>query len=168
MKAHGVRGEVAVRPYTENPERFHPGSPLWVGREPGSAREVIVASCRPHQPGRLLIGFDPPLDRAAAEALRGLMLFAGHEELPDLPDDTYWERDLLGLAVHDVAGRRLGVISGVLSRAEQDLWEVDTRAGPVLLPAAKGIVVSVDLAAGRVTVDPPGGLFGEGAGEGTG
>jgi ribosomal 30S subunit maturation factor RimM len=47
----------------------------------------------------------------------------------------------------------------VLSRAEQDLWEVQTPGGPVLLPAAKGIVVSVDLGAGRVTVDPPAGLF---------
>ena len=51
------------------------------------------------------------------------------------------------------------MVSAVLSRAEQDLWEVAASEGKVLLPAAKGIVVSVDLARRRVVVDPPAGLF---------
>lgn len=152
---------MAVRPYTENPDRFRPGSIVYIGREPAGAREMVVGSSRPQQPGRLLVGFQPPLDRTAAEALRGLLVFARGEERPELPDGAYWERDLAGLTVHDAGGRRLGVISGVLARAEQDVWEVDTPAGPVLVPAARGIVVAVDLAAGRVTVDPPAGLFAE-------
>ncbi|HLI57833.1 MAG TPA: ribosome maturation factor RimM [Actinomycetota bacterium] len=159
LKAHGVRGEVVVRSYTENPGRFQRGSTVWIGREAGDAREMVVASSRVQQPGRLLVGFDPPIDRTAAEALRGLMVFAGGEDLPDLPDGAYWERDLVGLAVRDPAGRQLGVIRGVLARAEQDLWEVETPAGVVLVPAAKEIVLSVDLEAGQVTVDAPAGLF---------
>ena len=80
-------------------------------------------------------------------------------DLPALPEDAFWERDLVGLAVVDSGGRRLGVVSAVLSRAEQDLWEVESPEGKVLLPAAKAIVVSVDLAQRKVTVDPPAGLF---------
>lgn len=155
---------MAIRPHTENSDRFQPGAILWAGRDPKSTQKVVVGTSRTPQPGRLLVGFDPPLDRSSAEAMRGLMLFADQEALPALPEDTYWEQDLVGLVVDDLAGRRLGVISGILARAEQDLWEVDTPAGSVLLPAAKGIVVSVDLAGGRVTVDPPEGLFDEGTG----
>ena len=59
----------------------------------------------------------------------------------------------------DVGGRDLGVISDVLHRTEQDLWQVQTPSGAVLVPAAKDIVVGVDLEARRVTVDPPAGLF---------
>ena len=51
------------------------------------------------------------------------------------------------------------MVSAVLSRAGQDLWEVESPGGKVLLPAAKAIVVSVDLAQRKVTVDPPAGLF---------
>jgi len=159
MKPHGVRGELIVRSLSENPARFQPGSQLLVGNDPAAAVEMVVGGARPQQPGRLLVAFEGVADRTAAEALRGLRIFAHVAVLPELPDDVFWERDLVGLAVVDVEGTALGVISAVLSRAEQDLWEVETPGGPVLLPAAKGIVVSVDLGARRVTVDPPAGLF---------
>jgi 16S rRNA processing protein RimM len=160
LKAHGIRGEVVVRSYTENPERFRRGVRLWVGPDLGRASEMVVGAARHQQPGRLLVGFDPALDRTGAEALR---VFAAAAELPDLPEDAYWEHDLVGLSVVDVAGRALGTLTAVLARAEQDIWAVEAPAGMVLLPAAKAIVVSVDLAAGRVTVDPPAGLFEGGA-----
>jgi 16S rRNA processing protein RimM len=158
LRAHGIRGEVAVRPLTENPDRFRPGARLAVGPEPDQAREMVVASVRTHQ-GRLLVAFDPPLDRTAAEALRGERVFAPAGDLPEAPEGAFWERDLVGLAVVDTTGRPLGVVTGVLGRAEQDLWEIDTPGGAVLLPAAKDLVVVVDLAARRLTVDPPAGLF---------
>lgn len=161
LKAHGIRGEVVVRPYSENPARFQPGTRLLVEGHPGELQAMVVASARPQQPGRLLIGFDPPMDRTQAEALRGLRIFAAPEDLPALPEDTYWEHELVGLSVVDVQGRSLGTLTGVLARVEQDLWQVDTPTGPVLLPAAKGMVISVDLGTRRVTVDPPAGLFGE-------
>jgi len=159
MKPHGVRGEVVVRSLSENPARFQPGSRLLVGKDVEDAVEMVVGGMRPQQPGQLLVVFDGVPDRTAAEALRGRRIFADAADLPELPDDAFWERDLVGLPVVDVEGAALGVISAVVSRTEQDLWEVQTPSGPVLLPAAKGIVVSVDLKARRVTVDPPAGLF---------
>ena len=159
MKPHGVRGEVVVRSLSENPARFQPGSRLLVGKDVEDAVEMVVGGVRPQQPGRLLVAFDGVPDRTAAEALRGRRIFADAADLPELPEDAFWERDLVGLPVVDVEGATLGVISAVLSRTEQDLWEVQTPSGPVLLPAAKGIVVAVDLKARRVTVDPPAGLF---------
>jgi len=160
VKAHGIRGEVVVRSLSENPARFQPGSRLLVGHDIDAVVEMVVGCVRPQQPGRLLVAFDGVPDRTAAEALRGRRIFARAAALPELPDDVFWERDLIGLPVVDVEGAALGVISAVISRTEQDLWEVQTPSGPVLLPAAKGIVVSVDLEARRVTVDPPAGLFG--------
>ena len=160
MRPHGIRGEVVVRSLSENPARFQPGARLLVGAGVDAAVEMVIGGVRAQQPGRLLITFDGIPDRTGAEALRGQRIFAHAEVLPDLPDDVFWERDLVGLPVVDVEGAALGIISAVLSRTEQDLWEVQTPAGPVLLPAAKAIVVSVDLKARRVTVDPPAGLFG--------
>ncbi|TMK53329.1 MAG: 16S rRNA processing protein RimM [Actinobacteria bacterium] len=159
MRPHGIRGEVVVRSLSENPDRFQPGSRLLVGHDVDAAVEMVIGAVRPQRPGRLLVAFDGAPDRTAAEALRGRRIFARATALPELPDDVFWERDLVGLPVVDVEGAALGVISAVLSRTEQDLWEVQTPSGPVLLPAAKGIVVSVDLEGRRVTVDPPAGLF---------
>jgi 16S rRNA processing protein RimM len=150
---------VVVRSLSDNPERFQPSSRLLVGPDLDAAAEMVVGGVRPQQPGLLLVAFDQVPDRNAAEAIRGCRIFAHAAALPDLPDDVFWERDLVGLPVVDIEGADLGVISAVIPRGEQDLWEVQTPRGPVLLPAAKGIVVSVDLGAKRVTVDPPAGLF---------
>lgn len=159
VKAHGIRGEVAVWALSENPARFQVGARLQVGADAASAVEMVVEQCRSQPPDRLLVRFAGVLDRSQAEALRGARIFAPPLDLPDLPEDSFWEQDLLGLQVVDTAGTRLGEVTAVLSRAEQDLWQVATPNGPVLLPATKAIVVRVDLAARTLTVDPPAGLF---------
>lgn len=150
---------MVVRSFSENPARFQPGATILVGRDPEGAVPMEIAQVRPQPPDRLIVALSGVADRTGAEALRGLSIFVPAGDLPPLPEDAYWEQDLIGLAVVDTAGRPLGEISEVLSRPEQDLWQVETPTGPVLVPAAKGIVVGVDLGAGRVTVDPPAGLF---------
>lgn len=159
VKAHGLRGEVAVWALSENPARFKVGARLRVGAEAASSVEMTVEQCRPQPPERLLVRFAGVVDRTQAEALRGARIFAPPRDLPALPEDSFWEQDLLGLQVVDTAGTPLGEVTAVLSRAEQDLWQVATAGGPVLLPATKAIVVRVDLAARTLTVDPPPGLF---------
>ena len=72
-RAHGVRGEVAVEPRTDEPERrFAPGQVL---REEGGTRLFTVQSVRDHS-GRLLVRFAELLDRTDAEAVRGTLLVA--------------------------------------------------------------------------------------------
>jgi 16S rRNA processing protein RimM len=162
LKAHGLRGEVVAVSFSENPARFARGSHLLVGSDPQSALDMVVGISRPQALGRILLGLQGVFDRTQAEALRGARLFAAAQDLPELPQDSYWERDLVGLAVVDRSGHPLGCICGVLSRLEQDLWEVATPAGGVVLvPAAREIVVSVDLAQHRVVLNPTPGLFGD-------
>lgn len=148
-----------MRPLTDNPDRFEPGVTVLVGPDEASAVAMAVAGSRPHQPERLLVAFEEIVDRTAAQSLRGHRIFAPAGELPSLPDGEYWESDLVGLEVVDGSGAKLGVLSQVLGRAAQDLWEVETPTGPVLVPAVPAIVREVDVAGGRVVLDPPKGLF---------
>ncbi len=153
-----MRGELVIGLHSENPERFAPGSHLLVGEDPDRSHPATVAAARPYR-GGLLATFEAVGDRSQAERLVGLKIFARAEKLPPLGQDAFWCHELTGLEVVDVQGRRLGRVAGVISRPDQDLWEVDTPGGPVLLPAVRDIVSSVDPRAGRVTVDPPEGLF---------
>jgi 16S rRNA processing protein RimM len=157
-RAHGVRGELVVESHSENPQRFAPGSQLLVGEDPDRSRPVTVRAVRPHR-RHLLVSLESVEDRNAAEPLRGLRLFARAPELPPPGEDAFWWHELIGLEVVDTGGRSLGRIAGVVPRPDQDLWEVETPGGPVLVPAVRNIVSRVDPRAGRVTVDPPGGLF---------
>jgi len=158
--AHGLKGEVSVKIFSEYEARFAPGASLLVGLDPNSARKLTVESFSARH-GRAYLKFKEVEDRTSAEALRRLDVFGNVDDLPELGADTYWMHDLVGLRVENMDGRPLGELSEIQERGEQDLWIVDTAAGPVLLPAVRQFVVTVDLDARVIVVDPPAGLFPE-------
>lgn len=153
LRPHGIRGEVLVRVHSEDPRRFAAGATLAVGPDPWQVR-----AARPH-PSGAIVRFEGVGDRNEAEELRGALIFAPAPEGPAPEPDSFWEHQIVGLEVRDVGGRVLGHITRVLARREQDLWEVQTPAERVLMPAARAIVRSVDLGSGTVVIDPPPGLF---------
>lgn len=162
-RPHGIKGEVAVNVFSDNPGRFTAGALVWVGTGPREARpaRIVRSRIQPGNPRRVILLLEETLDRTMAEELRGAMLFAAPEDAPaPLAPDAYWEHELVGLEVRDLSGTVLGSLTGVLARPEQDLWEMEGPSGSVLIPATKAIVRSVDVAAGVVVVELPPGLLG--------
>ena len=152
-KAHGLRGEVMVLVFSDNPERFQPGASMFL--EDG--REVRVRASRPNG-GRLLVEFDGVADRNAAEALRGLTLVVPRSSLPKLPEGEFWPHELEGCVVVTESGRTLGAITDVVANPAQDLWvAVDESGSEIMVPAIREVIVDVDVDARRVLVrDIPG------------
>jgi 16S rRNA processing protein RimM len=148
-RAHGIRGEVAVKPLSEVEERFAPMSVLLT--EDG--RSFTVRTARPHHAG-LLVRFEEVASRDEAEQLRGELLLVPAEKAPELPEGSYWPHELIGLEVVTEEGRSLGAITEVAHNPANDVWTTDKG---VLVPAVHEFVVSVDMAAGRVVIrDVPG------------
>jgi 16S rRNA processing protein RimM len=156
-KAHGLRGEVTVQVLTGAPdERFVPGAVF--GTEPASAGPLVLRSARDNN-GILLLGFEGADDRNGAEALRGTQLLA--DVLEDDDDEEAWyERDLVGLKAVTLAGVQVGEVTALESRPAQDLLVLRLTDGrEALVPFVKEIVPEVDIAGGRVVLDPPAGLL---------
>lgn len=155
-RPHGLRGEVTVQVRTDAPEqRFVPGARF--GLDAG--RALIVHSVRPHGQA-LLVQFTGVSDRAGAEALRGTLLTVEVTELPDLDDpDEYYDHQLEGLTAIGLDGAVLGTVREVVHAPASDLLVLDLGRGEVLVPFVQAIVPKVDLAAGRVVLDPPAGLL---------
>ncbi|HEX4819872.1 MAG TPA: ribosome maturation factor RimM [Acidimicrobiales bacterium] len=141
-KAHGVRGEVVVALLTDRLERVAPGSVLFA-----EGRPLRITASRPHQKHHI-VSFDGVESREAAEALHGVVLSA--EPLED--DDELWVHDLIGSAVMNPTGDRLGVVESVQANPASDLLVLDTGA---LIPVV--FVLSHD--SGAVLVDLPEGLL---------
>lgn len=146
-RPHGLRGEVTVRPVTNRPERFAPGSVLYA-----DGRRVEVVGARPHQAG-WIVRFEGVVDRESAEELRGAVLSA--EALGPLPEGEIWVHELIGAEVHDRAGRVHGRVVAVEANPAHDLLVLE---GGALVP----IVFVVDHEPGRVVVDVPPGLLDDG------
>jgi 16S rRNA processing protein RimM len=157
-KAHGVAGEVSVDVRTDSPDtRFAVGSTLET--DPVERGPLTVERARWHS-GRLLVRFGDVLDRSAAEELRGTLLVVDSTTSPAVTDpDDYWDHDLIGLKVETTDGRSLGVVTDVLHPPGPDVLSVDVAGQAVLVPFVREIVSVVDLAAGRVVIDPPEGLL---------
>jgi 16S rRNA processing protein RimM len=163
-KPHGIRGEVTVELRTDEPDRrFAVGTPVRAERPSGSAApwsELTVEATRWHQ-STLLVRFEELPDRTTAEAARGLLLHAEvpADETPDDPDEFY-DHQLVGLAVELADGTALGEIADLLHLPGQDVLAVKRPDAPeVLIPFIKQFVPTVDVAGGRVVVDPPAGLL---------
>lgn len=122
---------------------------------------LTVRSARRHT-RTWLLAFDGVTDRTAAELLRGTrMLWHGPDDLTaEDPDQGWYEEELVGLAVLLPDGTPVGAVSGLQVGAAQDLLVVEVTGGATAyLPFVEAIVPVVDVAAGRVVVDPPAGLL---------
>ncbi len=142
---------------TDDPQgRFAPGAEF--ATDPDVGRVALVRA-RTHQ-GRWLLTLDGVTDRDAAEALRDVTLLvdvAGEE-----PEADAWPvARLVGLRAVHVDGHDLGVVRDLEHGPAQDLLVVRPVAGgpPVRVPFVAALVPAVDVDAGTVTLDPPGGLF---------
>jgi 16S rRNA processing protein RimM len=162
-RPHGLHGAVTVEVRTDDPvERFKPGALLLT--DPADRGPLTVSAVHWHA-GRLLLGFDGFDDRDAVEALRDTLLQVDSAELKPLADpEEFYDHDLIGLRVVTSGGEHVGAVSDVLHHG-QDLLVVDgagARAGTeILIPFVAAIVPEVDVAGGRLVVDPPGGLLDE-------
>jgi 16S rRNA processing protein RimM len=156
-KAHGLRGEVTVQVLTGAPdERFVPGATF--ATDPPASGPLVLRSARDNN-GILLLGFDGTNDRSGAEALRGTKLLAG-VLTDDDEEETWYERDLVGLRVVTVDGVDVGEITALESRPAQDLLVLRLTDGrEARVPFVTAIVPEVDIEGGRVVLDPPQGLL---------
>jgi 16S rRNA processing protein RimM len=155
-RPHGLRGEVIVQVRTDSPgQRFTVGTQFDVG----AGRTLTVDAARPHS-GVLLVRFAGVADRDAAAQLRGLVLTIEATELPDLDDpDEFYDHQLEGLAAVGPDGAVLGTVREVVHAPASDLLVLETDHGEALVPFVRAIVSEVDLAGGRVMLDPPAGLL---------
>lgn len=149
--AHGLKGEVKVNSFTEDPMAIASYGPLHVeGRE----QELRIKRLRPANTA-LVVQFEGVEDRTAAESLKGAKLYVARAQLPPLAPGVYYHSDLVGLAV--MAGEeRLGRVTQIVNFGGGDLLEVEREGASVLVPFAGA---RVDLAGRSIAVELPEGFL---------
>ncbi|MFC8850322.1 ribosome maturation factor RimM, partial [Micromonospora sp. NPDC057141] len=122
--------------------------------------ELTIEASRWHQ-GRMLVAFEGVLERDVAEALRGTLLWVDSADVapPEDPEEFH-DHQLVGLAAVTPAGEHLGEVVKIDHAPASDLLVLRRPEGrTALIPFVRAIVPEVDLAGGRVVVDPPSGLL---------
>lgn len=143
LSAHGIKGEVKVKPLTDNPHRFRRGHTLFVEK---TEAELLITAVRDAANGLLIVKFKGLNDRTEAEKLRGSLLLVDAADVPPLPEGEYYHFQLLGMEVFEEDGSRLGVLSDFVDSGANDVYQIDCENGDrLLLPALKQVIRSVDV-----------------------
>ena len=149
--AHGIRGEVRLRPFTGDPMAITSYGPL--ESEDGTRRFEIEA-LRPSK-DLFVARFAGVKDRNAAEALTNLKLYVSRDRLPPAAEGEFYHADLVGLAAVTPDGTSLGTVTAVHNFGAGDVIEIKPESGETLLvPFTDTAVPEIDIAAGRMVVVP--------------
>ena len=150
---HGIRGEVRLRSFTEDPAAVTGYGPL--ESEDGTRRFEIEAlrPAKDHFVARLA----GVADRDAAEKLTNIKLYVSRDKLPLIEDDeTFYHADLIGLAAVTPDGAALGTVTAILNFGAGDLVEIKPDGGgePLMVPFTDAAVPEIDMQARRMVVVP--------------
>ncbi|MHB8174883.1 MAG: ribosome maturation factor RimM [Nitrospirota bacterium] len=178
LKTVGLKGEVKIKPLTDNPERYRAGATVWAepgkaegtrGAEGGRARltrragaglpapsaavPLTVKSVR--DAGRdLAVFFEEVGTVEEAEGLRGKELFVPESEVPPLPEGEYYQFQVLGLEVYTSGGRLLGKVGDIIEAGGKDVYVVKGAGKEYLIPVIDDAIERIDVRGGRITLRP--------------
>lgn len=159
VKSHGLRGEVCIDSHADSPFLFSEVPCLYLAKKGQKPRRFVVRSSRKHK-GRMLITFEGVDGRDQADALRGMEVLIREEDLPRANEEDVFMYELEGLSVELEDGTVVGTISDFILAPGQETWVIISPEGKeILFPAVEEFVLSVDLDAEKVVVDPPEGLI---------
>ena len=153
----GIRGELKVLLLTDIPNRFAGLGAVYAG--PDHTRRLIQ-SVRPYKGEMIVLKLEGIDDANTAESLRDQNLAIPVSELAQLPPDSYYQHDILGLMVITLDRQKLGSIVDIIVTGSNDVYVIKVPDGSqVLIPAIKDVIKQVDLIRRTMYIDPLPGLL---------
>jgi 16S rRNA processing protein RimM len=153
-RAHGIRGEVAVRPFDPSSETLDAVERVLVRTRAGQERELRIEGVRP-TPKEDILAFEGVETREAAEGLVGSTVFVYREDLEPPAEGEYFQGDLVGLTAWDEAGQELGKVVEIWATGEVPNLVIRGAAkGELIVPFADEFVPLVDVPGGRIVIKP--------------
>ncbi|WP_338866080.1 ribosome maturation factor RimM [Myxococcus stipitatus] len=154
-RAHGLRGELAVRPFDPASETLGTVDRVRVRTRAGEERDLQIESLRP-TPKEDIVAFEGVESRTEAEALVGATVLVYREDLEPPAEGEFFQGDLIGLAAVDESGASLGQVEEIWATGEVPNLVIRAPGRQELVvPFADDFVPSVDMAARRIVIRPP-------------
>ena len=145
IKAFGIRGEVKIKPLTDDVYRFEKLRTVYV-----SDAQYKITACRIND-GFVYLKFLGVNDRNTSESLVGNNLLIDRADAVDLPEGRYFISDVIGLDLYLDSGKKIGVIEDIVS-GNVDYYYIDTVEGKAVFPLVKDLLVEIDVENKKVTV----------------
>lgn len=146
VKPQGIRGEVKIKALCDSAEDLKDVKRVYI-----DGVEYGVLSVRAQ--GEIgYISLKGVFDRNQAELLRGKEIMAEREDMPELPEDTFYIADLIDCEVVTQNGEYIGKVISV-TPARTDIYTLSTPKGELSFPSADGVIDTVDTENKKITVN---------------
>ncbi len=153
----GLQGELKVYPLTDIPNRFTALEAVYLGPE---HIRYSIQSVRPYKGEMILLKLEGINDATTAETLRNMPLSIPLSQLSELPPDSYYQHDIIGLQVSTLKGEDVGRIVDIIVTGSNDVYVIKKSNGEqILIPAIKEVIKQVDLIRKMMYIDPIPGLL---------
>ena len=151
LRPQGVRGQVKVRPDTDDPARFKTLKEVYLKKgeqyHPISIADVSVRD------GFVYCVLNGAVTCEEAEAMRDTMLYIDRAHAVDPGEDGDFICDLLGCRIVDRDGNEIGILKDILQPGANDVYVVKTKKGVMYLPAVKHVVLETHPAEDYIVID---------------
>ncbi|WP_244640509.1 ribosome maturation factor RimM [Aureimonas glaciei] len=148
--AHGIKGEVRVKSFTEDPRDIKAYGPLFDAK--GNAYTLRSARI---QKNVVVVEIAEVTDRDQAEKLNGTELFVDRSALPEDDPDAFYQADLIGLDVETVTGEAVGTVIAFHDFGAGEVIEIrPARGATVMIPFSEAAVPEIDMESGVMRVEP--------------
>ena len=152
--AHGIKGAVKIRSFTEDPAALAGYSPLY---NSDASRKFVIKTLSEN--GEMLIAQITGIsNRNDAEMLGGTELFVYRDMLPEVAEDEFYYEDLIGLHVKSsINNNDLGVVTSVYNHGAGDIIEIRLEASgkSELLAFTKENVPEINISGGYIVISLP-------------
>lgn len=141
--AVGLKGEVKVYNYSYQ-DRFDDLDSVYVALKGGEVQQFHIQNRR-YQKNMVILKFEEIQDRNSAEKLKECEIFIGEDQLRELPEGTFYIKDLIGFSVIEIkTGKEIGKLKDVLQNTAQDIYQIEqTNGKEALVPAVKEFVKEI-------------------------
>lgn len=151
VAAQGILGWVKVQTFTEYLDSLLDYETWYVGNEQ-NWRPLKVLEANVH--GKVVVAkLEGIADRTAAEKYKGQLIAVPRAELPEQEEGEYYWSDLIGLAVENLAGEKLGIVDSLLETGANDVLVVKGEHGEMLIPFIASVIQQVSLKEKTIRVD---------------
>ena len=158
LRPKGLKGEVKVLPLTDIPDRFGSLSHVIISLPDGQDTDEEIVHSRAYK-GFEYVHFAHRTSRESVEPLVGGAIQVKRSSVPELPEDVYYQFEILDADVFTDDGKRLGVVTDIMETGAHDVYVVQGDDREFLIPANQEIVRQIDRERGRIMVHPLEGLL---------
>ena len=157
VKPQGNKGDVAADLLTDFPQRFKKLKKVFLERDGHSSFSLTIDSFRFHKQ-RIILKFSTVNDITAAEKLRNCAIKIPKNDVITLPNNSYYQFDLLDCVVKDIKGCNFGRVTDIFEVAGKFILNLQQGQKEILIPFAREIVLEVNLSKKELICNIPKGL----------